>query len=134
MTSDTFLPDSGAVSAAPGRRTRHVLVLDLHDDPEAIAAYRHWHRPGGPPAAVTRAIRADGIATLEIWQVGDRLVMLMETTPDFDPAAKAVRDATDPEIQAWETLMDRFQRRLRFAAEGEKWVTAEQIYALEDQP
>ena len=121
-------------SAPLGQRTRHVLVLDLDDDPAAIAAYRDWHRPGGPPAAVTRAIRADGIASLEIWHVGDRLVMLMETTPAFDPAAKAVRDATDPEVQAWEALMDRFQRRLPFAKAGEKWVAAEQIYTLEDQP
>jgi L-rhamnose mutarotase len=127
-------PDRADGSAARPPQTRHVLVLDLQDDPDAIAAYRHWHRPGGPPAAVTRAIRGDGIASLEIWHVGDRLVMLMETTPDFDPAAKAVRDAVDPEIQAWETLMDRFQRRLPFAAEGQKWVAAEQIYTLADQP
>eukprot|EP01037_Dinobryon_pediforme_P032896 gene32896-38090_t len=110
-------PDREGALAPRDRRLRHVLVLDLHDDPEAIAAYRHWHRPGGPPAAVTRAIRADGIASLEIWHVGDRLVMLMETPPDLAPAAKAVRDTVDPEIQAWETLMDRFQRRLPFAAE-----------------
>ena len=113
---------------------RHVLVLDLQDDPEAIAAYRHWHRPGGPPEAVTRAIRASGVAALDIWQVGDRLVMLMETTPEFDPVANAARDAADPEVQAWEVLMDRFQRRLPFARDGEKWVEAEQIYSLDDQP
>lgn len=113
---------------------RHVLVLDLQDDPEAIAAYRHWHRPGGPPEAVTRAIRASGVAALDIWQVGDRLVMLMETTPDFDPIANAARDAADPEVRAWEVLMDRFQRRLPFARDGEKWVEAEQIYSLDDQP
>jgi len=113
---------------------RHVLVLDLQDDPEAIAAYRHWHRPGGPPEAVTRAIRASGVAALDIWQVGDRLVMVMETTPEFDPVANAARDAADPEVQAWEVLMDRFQRRLPFARDGEKWVEAEQIYSLDDQP
>ncbi|MGY2736768.1 L-rhamnose mutarotase [Sphingomonas sp. UYP23] len=122
------------VSDAKAPLRSHVLLLDLQDDPEAIAAYRHWHRPGGPPAAVSRAIRAEGIAALEIWQVADRLVMMMQTTPDFDPARKAERDSADPEIQAWETLMDRFQRRLPFAAEGQKWVDAERIYALDDQP
>jgi len=113
---------------------RHVLFLDLQDDPDLIAAYREWHRPGGPPAAVTRAIRAGGVVALDIWQAGDRLVMLMETTADFDPVANAARDAADPEVRAWEVLMDRFQRRLPFAAEGEKWVEAEQIYSLNDQP
>lgn len=137
MTAAPPLPDPDVVAAAidPARRlARQVLVLDLRDDPAAIAAYRHWHRPGGPPAAVTRAIRADGIASLEIWQAGDRLVMVMETTPDYDPVAKAARDAADPEIQAWETLMERFQRRVPFAREGQKWVAAEQIYTLDDQP
>ncbi|MFZ5793840.1 MAG: L-rhamnose mutarotase [Sphingomonas sp.] len=113
---------------------RHVLLLDLQDDAELIAAYRHWHRPGGPPAAVTRAIRAGGVAALDIWHVGDRLVMVMETTPDFDPVANAAREAADPAVGAWDVLMDRFQRRLPFAADGEKWVAAERIYSLDEQP
>jgi L-rhamnose mutarotase len=113
---------------------RQILILDLQDDPDAIAAYRDWHRPGGPPEAVTRSLRESGIEDMEIWQAGDRLVMVMETGPAFDPAAKTMRDATDPEIQAWERLMDRFQRRLPFAPEGVKWVATERIYALGDQP
>jgi L-rhamnose mutarotase len=113
---------------------RHVLVLDLVDDQGAIAAYRDWHRPGGPPEAVTRAIRESGIASMEIWQAGDRLVMMMETTPAYDPAANAERNVRDADVRAWETLMDKFQRRLPFAAPGEKWVAAEQIYDLDAQP
>lgn len=136
MLNEPDPADRGTARAgdpSPGS-TRHVLLLDLHDDAEAIATYRDWHRPGGPPAAIARAIRAEGIVALEIWQVADRLVMVMETTPDFDPAAKAARDLADPEIQAWETLMDRFQRRLPFAAKGQKWVAAERIYTLDAQP
>ena len=113
---------------------RHILLLDLKDDPEAIAIYRHWHRPGGPPAAVTRSIRESGIEKLDIFHVGDRLVMVMETGSSFDPAAKARRDANDPEVQAWEALMDRYQRRLPFAPAGTKWLPAEHIYSLDDQP
>lgn len=113
---------------------RHVLLLDLKDEAEAIAAYRHWHRPGGPPVAITQAIRGGGVAELDIWQVGNRLVMIMETTLDHDPVANAARDAADPEVQAWETLMDTFQQRLPFASQGQKWLPAEQIYSLGDQP
>ncbi|OAN66200.1 L-rhamnose mutarotase [Sphingomonas sp. TDK1] len=113
---------------------RHVLLLDLNDDPAAIAAYRHWHRPGGPPAAVIQSIREAGIDAMEIWQAGDRLVMVMETGPDFDSETKRARDAADPEVQAWETLMDGFQRRLAFAAPEVKWVASERIFALADQP
>jgi L-rhamnose mutarotase len=114
--------------------TRHCLFLDLVDDPELIAQYRQWHAPGGPPAAVTRSIREAGILDMEIWQAGDRLAMVMETGPDFDPASKATRDAADADVQAWEKLMDRFQSRLAFAPENTKWVAAERIYALGEQP
>jgi len=113
---------------------RHVLVLDLVDDEDAIASYGAWHRPGGPPEAVTRAIRESGIESMEIWHVGDRLVMIMETTPAYDPAASARRAASDPDLIAWEALMDKLQRRIPLAEPGEKWVAAEQIYDLGAQP
>ena len=112
---------------------QRILLLDLDNDPEAIAAYRAWHRPGGPPAAVTRSIREAGIIAMDIWLAGDRLVMVMETEPGFDAAAKARRDADDPDVRAWETLMDKYQRRLAFAPPGVKWVEAERIYALAEQ-
>jgi len=114
--------------------TRHCLFLDLVDDSELISEYRRYHRPGGPPAAVNRSIREAGILEMEIWQVGHRLVMIMETTADFDAGAKARSDASDPDVQAWEQLMDRFQQRLAFAPARAKWVTAERIYALSEQP
>ena len=114
--------------------TRRCLLLNLVDDPELIAQYRQWHAPGGPPAAVTRSIREADILDMEIWQAGDRLVMIMETGPNFDPAAKTQRDAADPDVRAWETLMDRFQSRLSFAPAGVKWVPADRIYGLSEQP
>jgi L-rhamnose mutarotase len=114
--------------------TRHLLLLDIDPSSESVAAYRDWHRAGGPPAAINRSIRASGIESLEIWHVGDRLAMVMETGPDFSAAAKAAADAADPDVQAWEALMERFQRRLPFAPAGDKWVAAERIYTLDEQP
>ena len=113
---------------------RHILLLDLKDDAELIAAYRRWHEPGGPPPAVTASIRAAGIEAMEIHQSGDRLVMVMETGPGFSFEAKAAADTADPEVLAWEALMDRFQKPLPWAGPGEKWVLAERIFALDEQP
>lgn len=113
---------------------RHCLLLDLVDDAELIAEYRRWHEPGGPPLAVNRSIRDAGILEMEIWQAGDRLVMIMETGPNFDPVAKSARDAADPDVQRWERVMDRFQKRLPFGADGAKWIETELIYALAAQP
>jgi len=115
-----------------GRRL--CFALDLADDPALIAEYRKWHRPGGPPEAVNRSIRQAGIEELEIWLTGNRLFMIMEVGPGFDPAAKAESDAADPDVRAWEELMWRFQRALPWADPGEKWVPAEKIYALSQQP
>jgi len=77
---------------------RHVLILDLKDDPEAIAAYRAWHAVGAPPAAVIASIRASGIEEMEICLAGNRLVMILEAGPAFSFAAKAAADAADPEV------------------------------------
>jgi L-rhamnose mutarotase len=108
--------------------TRRVLILDLRDDPELIALYEAHHRPGAVPAAVLDSIRAAGIEDMEIHRCGNRLVMLMETSADFDPAAKAA--AADPAVVAWEELMDRYQQRLAWAPPGAKWLEARRIFAL----
>jgi L-rhamnose mutarotase len=113
--------------------TRRCFTVDLTDDPEAIAAYRLWHAPGGPPAAVTRSIRSAGISGMEIWLSGNRLFMIMETEPDFSPEAKAAADAADPEVQAWEALMSNFQRPVAWSQDV-KWAPAEQIFDLGEQP
>lgn len=124
----------GGSTVAPTRPRRFCFTVDLTNDPQLIERYRWWHRPGGPPAAVTQALRAADIREMEIWLCGSRMFMLLEAGPDYDPAAKAARDARDPDVLAWEQLMWEFQRPLPAAAPGEKWMAAERIYALSEQP
>jgi L-rhamnose mutarotase len=115
-------------------RTRLCFALDLKDDPALIAEYRRYHAPGGPPPAVTRALRASGIESLEIYLCGNRLFMILEAGPDFSPQAKAKADANDVEVQRWEELMWRFQQPLPWSERGQKWVPADKIYDLSEQP
>lgn len=114
--------------------TRRVLILDLKDDAALIAAYEEHHRPGAVPQAIVRSIRESGIEEMEIHRCGNRLVMVMEVSDTFDPRAKAAADAADPAVIAWEELMDAYQQRLPCAAHGTKWVEAERIFALTEQP
>ncbi len=114
--------------------TRRCFIVDLADDAEAIAAYRRWHAPGGPPAEVTRSIRSAGVRGMEIWLSGNRLFMIMETEPGFSPEAKAAADAADPAVQAWEALMSTVQRPVGWSSPGVKWTPAERIFDLDEQP
>lgn len=125
---------ASAGAAAPERLRRFCFALDLEEEPELIERYKWWHRPGGPPAAVTRSLRAADIREVEIWVCGSRLFMLLEAGPHYDPAAKSAQDARDPDVVAWEQLMWTLQKPLPGAAPGEKWVAAERIYALSEQP
>ena len=111
---------------------RLCYVLDLHDDPQLIAEYERWHQPAQVWPEVVASLRQAGILELQIFRSGDRLVMLMEVGDDYDPAAKAARDAGDPRIQAWEGLMWRFQKALPGSAPGEKWREAGWIFALSE--
>lgn len=114
--------------------SRRVLILDLKDDPELIARYEAHHRPGAVPEAVVRSIRKAGIEEMEIYRSGNRLVMVMDVVEGFDPETKAAADAADPEVIAWEELMDRFQRPLSWAPAGTKWLEAHRIFALSKHP
>lgn len=113
---------------------RQCFALDLRDDPALIEEYRRYHAPGGPPAAVTRALRASGVESLEIYLCGNRLFMILEGGEGFSIETKAQADADDPEVQRWEALMWRFQQPLPWSAPGQKWVSARKIYDLADQP
>ena len=113
--------------------TRRCLMLDLKNDPELIAQYRDWHKPGRPPLAVIADIRKGGILELEIYLLGDRLVMVMELDP-ASPADTSSATSADPEVQAWERLMDTFQQPVPWARPGEKWTPAEKIFDLAEQP
>ncbi|THH42004.1 L-rhamnose mutarotase [Neolewinella litorea] len=112
----------------------HYFLCDLKDDAAAIAAYEAHHAPGNVWPEVVESIRSAGIRDMQILRAGNRLVMVMETGPEYDGEQKATADAENPVVQQWETLMDTFQQRLPFAEAGQKWVRLHQIFSLRDQP
>lgn len=113
---------------------RHILLIDLVDDAQAIAQYEAWHASGALPPAIGASIRAADVTAMEIYRSGNRLVMLMETGLGFDPAAKAAGDAANPAVQIWEAQMDDIQRPLPWATPDAKWTEATRIFSLDEQP
>lgn len=111
---------------------RLCFALDLIDNPSLIERYRAWHEVGSIPKEVIDSMKKVDITDMEIWQVADRLFMIMETGNDFSATTKAENDAKSTVIQAWETLMSTFQKPLPTAPIGVKWLPMACIFSLVD--
>ena len=111
---------------------RYCLALDLKDDPELIARYQQYHRDVWPD--VIRHIRECGVLNMEIYRLGTRLFMIMETDDDvYDADRMAQRALNDPTVQRWETLMWEMQAPTPWTPAGQKWVPMERIFDLREQ-
>ncbi|GAB3693879.1 L-rhamnose mutarotase [Spirosoma flavus] len=107
---------------------RYCFALDLKDDPTIIAEYEQHHQRIWPEIEAT--IRDAGITEMEIYRIGSRLFMIMETDATFSFEAKLAADAANPVVQKWEALMWTYQQALPMAKPGEKWVLMKQIFQL----
>jgi L-rhamnose mutarotase len=108
---------------------RYCLALDLKDDPQLIDEYKRYHEKIWPE--ITQSLKDSGIEDLEIYLLGTRLFMILETNEKFSFAAKAEADRRNPKVQEWEKLMWKFQKPLPQAKPGEKWILMERIFKLE---
>lgn len=110
---------------------RHCLALDLHDDPALIAAYEEHHRRVWPE--VLAHLRAQGVRELEIFRLGTRMVMVMDTDDAvFDSARMAAAESGDPRLREWEELMWRFQKPTPWTPAGAKWTPMQNLFRLTD--
>lgn len=113
-------------------RNRYCLALDLNDDPELIDEYIEFHKPENAWPQITQNMRELGILDMEIYHLGDRLFMIMETNVGFDPNAEPLTEEGRVKSDEWEALMWKYQKPLCWAKDGEKWVRMEKIYDLKN--
>ena len=109
---------------------RFCQTLDLKDNPELIAEYRRRHSEGEAWSEIIEGIRQVGILEMEIYLVGTRLFMIVETPLDFDWDSAMARLATLPRQQEWEDYMSQFQAAEKGASSDEKWRMMERIFHL----
>lgn len=107
---------------------KHCLTLDLKEDPNLIDEYIRLHQAVWPE--ITQSIKEAGISNLEIYNVGDRLFMIIEADSDFSFEKKSKSDAENIKVQEWETLMWKFQKALPGSKPGEKWILMDKIFEL----
>jgi L-rhamnose mutarotase len=109
---------------------RFCQTLDLKDNPQLIAEYRRRHSQGEAWSEIIEGIRQVGILEMEIYLVGTRLFMIVETPLDFDWDSAMARLATLPRQQEWEDYMSEFQAAEKGASSDEKWRMIERIFHL----
>jgi len=107
---------------------RYCLALDLKDDASLIKEYEEHHRKVWPE--ILKSIKDAGIQQMEIYRIGNRLFMIMETNDDFTFERKAKMDEANRKVQEWEELMWNYQQAMPGSKQGEKWRLTERIFAL----
>ena len=59
-------------------------TLSLENDPQLIEDYKKVHAPGAVWPEITQGMRDVGILDMEIYLLGTRLFMIMDTVAGFD--------------------------------------------------
>ncbi|MFA9192715.1 L-rhamnose mutarotase [Flavobacterium sp. FZUC8N2.13] len=108
---------------------KYCLTLDLKEDPNLIEEYIRLHQEVWPE--ILQSIKDSGIINLEIYNIGNRLMMIIEANSDFSFEKKSKLDAANLKVQEWETLMWKFQKALPNSKPGEKWIVMDKIFELE---
>ena len=110
---------------------RFCLMLDLKDDPEAIAQYRAYHEAVWPE--VRQSLLVAGVLDMEIYALGRRLFMIMETSDGFSFERKAELDRANAKVQEWEELMKGFQAVPETGDKEWRWTPMERVFSLAEQ-
>lgn len=109
--------------------TRHLLMVDLKDDPAVIDQYKEYHRRVWPE--VLGSLKRAGIADMEIFILGRRLVMVVDTNGHDVQACFAAHVASNPRIAEWEALMKSMQEPPPGGGPGEWWAVMEPVFRLD---
>ena len=109
---------------------RYCQTMDLQDNPELIRKYVQAHDAEHNWAEIRQGIREVGILEMEIYILGNRLFMIVETPLDFDWDSAMARLATLPRQQEWEAFVAQFQQCDKNATSDQKWHMMERMFYL----
>ena len=109
---------------------RYCQTMDLRDNPELIKKYKEAHDREHFWDEIKQGIRSVGILEMEIYILGTRLFMIVETPLDFDWDTAMTRLATLPRQEEWEAYVAQFQQCNENATSDEKWRMMERMFYL----
>lgn len=111
---------------------RYCQTLSLRDNPELIAAYKKAHSKEEAWPEIRAGIRKVGILEMEIYIIGSKLFMIVETPLDFDWNTAMEKLAKLPRQAEWEDYVAKFQQCAEGATSDEKWQMMERMFYLYD--
>ncbi len=111
---------------------RYCQTLDLKDDPKLIELYKKRHAKGEVWQEILDGIRQVGILDMEIYLLGTKLFMIVETPHQFNWDNAFEKLSKLPRQQEWEEYMSIFQQSNPHATATEKWTLMERIFHLYD--
>ena len=109
---------------------RYCQTMDLCDNAELIRKYKEAHDRDHFWDEIKQGIRSVGILEMEIYILGTRLFMIVETPLDFDWDSAMARLATLPRQEEWEAYVAQFQQCNENATSDEKWRMMDRIFYL----
>jgi L-rhamnose mutarotase len=115
---------------SPGPVRRYCQALELVDDPKLIEEYKYWHSPAHIWPEIPAGIRSVGILDMEIYLIGNKLFMIIETPVDFDWNEAFGRLATLERQAEWEDFVGKFQVVKPGSTSSQKWQMIERIFSL----
>ncbi len=105
---------------------RYCQMLNLKNSPKLIAEYRKVHSREKAWPEIRAGIRSVGILEMEIYILGSRLFMIVETPLDFDWD----RLSHLPRQAEWEEYVSKFQECVPTSTSTEKWKLMERMFYL----
>jgi len=112
---------------------RYCQTLDLNGDSELIAKYREAHDKQHFWHEIGEGIRQVGILEMEIYILGTRLFMIVETPPDFDWDVAMAKLDTLPRQAEWEAYVSMFQQCRPGSTSSEKWQMMDRMFYLYEE-
>ena len=109
---------------------RFVQYLELPSGAAAIREYRRLHSKEGHWPEIVKGIREVGILEMDLYIVGNHLVMIVVAPADFDWDKAMARLATLPRQAEWEDTVGRLQGCKPGATSDEKWQMMERFFHL----
>lgn len=109
---------------------RYVQIMEISDNPVLIEKYRQCHSPEGYWPIIVEGIKEVGILEMELYIHGNKVVMIVETKPDFEWESAMATLATLPRQAEWEAHVSAMQGCDPNATSDQKWSLMERMFYL----